>query len=294
MSLKSFLIFCSPAIFVLLWSTGFIGAKLGSPWSSPFSFLLVRVIIVALILGIVCVISKIKWPGVKQTFHCAVVGILVHGVYLGGVFWAIKNGMPAGISAIIVGLQPLLTAILARYALKEILSIRHWIGFFVGICGLFFVLQPKFQIGGDGITIVTTIACILSVIGITIGTIYQKKYVASIDIRTGTFFQYIGTIPLMMIGVVFDGGYYIEWTGEFIIAMTWLVLVLSIGAISLLMILIRQGAVSRIASLFYLVPIATTIEGFFLFGETLTFTQILGMLIVIGAVTLASQKTQPE
>ena len=279
---------------MLLWSTGFIGAKLGSPWSSPFSFLLVRVIIVALILGLVCVISKINWPGVKQAFHCAIVGILVHGVYLGGVFWAIKNGMPAGISAIIIGLQPLLTAILARYTLKEILSIRHWIGFFVGICGLIFVLQPKFQIAGDGITIITTIACILSVIGITIGTIYQKKYVANIDVRTGTFFQYVGTIPLMMIGVVFDGGYYIEWTGEFIIAMTWLVLVLSIGAISLLMILIRHGAVSRIASLFYLVPVATTIEGYFLFGETLTLTQILGMLIVIGAVTLARQKTQTE
>ena len=292
MSLKSALIFCSPAIFVLLWSTGFIGAKLGSPWSSPFSFLLVRVVIVALILGLVCAISKVKWPGIKQAFHCAIVGILVHGVYLGGVFWAIKNGMPAGISAIIVGLQPLLTAILARYILNEVLSIRHWIGFFVGIGGLVLVLQPKFQIAGSGITFAATISCIFSVIGITIGTIYQKKNVANIDIRTGTFFQYLGTIPLMMIGVVFDGGYYVEWTGEFIIAMSWLVLVLSIGAISLLMILIRHGAVSRVASLFYLVPIATTIEGYFLFGETLTVLQIVGMFIVIGAVTLARQKSQ--
>ena len=220
--------------------------------------------------------------------------MLVHGVYLGGVFWAINEGMPAGISAIIVGLQPLLTAILARYTLKEVLTARHWVGFFVGIGGLFLVLQPKFQLTGTGITFAATLVCLFSVIGITLGTIYQKKYVPNIDVRAGTFFQYLGTIPLMAMGVWFDGGYYIEWTGEFIIALGWLVFVLSIGAISLLMILIRHGAVSRIASLFYLVPVATAIEGYFLFGETLTLMQLLGMLIVIGAVTLARQQTLTE
>ena len=294
MTLKSTLIFFSPAIFVLLWSTGFIGAKLGAPWSNPFSFLLVRVIIVAVILGIVCAISRIKWPGLKPAFHSAIVGMLVHGVYLGCVFWTINNGMPAGISAIIVGLQPLLTAVLARFILKEAITSRHWIGFFIGIAGLILVLQPKFQITGTGITLTATVVCLLSVIGIAIGTIYQKKYAANIDVRAGTFFQYIGTIPLMVIGVGIDGGYYIEWTGEFIIALTWLVLVLSIGAVSLLMILIRHGAVSRIASLFYLVPIATAIEGYFLFGETLTVIQLLGMLVVVGAVTLARQRSQTE
>ena len=294
MSLKSALIYTSPAIFVLLWSTGFIGAKLGAPWSNPFSFLLVRVVIVALILGVVCGISKVRWPGVQPALHSAVVGILVHGVYLGGIFWAIDKGMPAGISAIIVGLQPLLTAIIARYSLKEVLNVRHWIGFFIGIGGLILVLQPKFQLTGTGITFAATLVCLMSVIGMTIGTIYQKKFVPNIDVRVGTFFQYLGTIPLMAIGVGIDGGYYIEWTGEFIFALGWLVFVLSIGAISLLMILIRHGAVSRIASLFYLVPVATTIEGYFLFGETLTIIQLLGMLVVIGAVTLARQQPQSE
>lgn len=290
MTLKSVLVGCSPAIFVLLWSTGFVGAKLGSPSSLPFSFLLVRMIIVAVILGTACLIFNVKWIGARQVFHCSITGFLVHGVYLGGVFWAISNGMPAGVSAIIIGLQPLLTAIIAHYSLNESISTKNWIGFILGLFGLGFVLGPKIEFAGSGITVLTILSCCIAVIGITIGTIYQKKHLQFVGLQVGTFYQYLGAIPPIALGMFLDGGYHIDWTGEFIFALTWLVLVLSIGAITLLMFLIRYGAVSQIASLFYLVPVATAIESYWLFGETLTVVQVTGMLIVVGAVALARNR----
>ncbi len=287
MSAKTLLTGAAPAIFVLLWSTGFIGAKMGAPWSHPFSFLFVRFAIVAAILGIFCILARVRWPNRRDALHSMLTGLFVHGAYLGGVFWAIDNGMPAGVSAIIIGLQPIITAIVAQLVLNEVMTSRHWMGFVLGLFGLGLVLAPKIGLIDTGISPITIFACFTGVLGISIGTIYQKRFLNDVDLRTGTFYQYVGAVPLMAVCIPFDGGYYIEWTGEFIFALTWLVVVLSIGAISLLMLLIRQGAVSSIASLFYLVPVATAVESYLLFGETLTMVQIAGMFIVVGAVVLA-------
>ena len=276
----------APALFVLLWSTGFIGSKLGAPYIEPMAFLTVRfaaVLPILLILGLFWVRS---WPKDKTAIsHCIVTGMLVHGIYLSGVFWAIKQGMPAGASAIIVGLQPVLTAIIAVGMIGEVISRKHWISMAIGLSGLGLVLGPKFDLDGSGITFVTISVVFFSVIAISVGTVYQKRFVPNTDLLAATFWQYVGALLVTTPLSLFET-WQITWSGELIVALAWLVLVLSIGAIMLLMLLIRQGAVSQVASLFYLVPVATAIESYFLFGETLSMIQIAGMALVVGAVLM--------
>lgn len=280
----------APAIFVLFWSTGFVGSKLGAPYIDPMVFLTVRFAAVLPVLLVVALLLAKSWPKTAPAiFHCIVTGILVHGIYLAGVFWAIKQGMPAGASSIIVGLQPVLTALMAVMLLRETLSWKHWLSMAIGVAGLALVLGPKFDAGGSGITVTTVAFVLVAVVAISAGTVYQKRFVQRTDLLAATLWQYVGalliTAPLSM-----AESWKITWSGELIFAMVWLVLVLSIGAILLLMLLIREGAVSKVASLFYLVPVATAVESYFLFGETLTAIQIAGMALVISAV-LTIRKT---
>ena len=278
-----------PAVFVFLWATGFIGAKYGLPYAEPLTFLLYRFVIVAAILLVVVLVTRAPWPQNRMTmFHCIVSGTLIHGLYLGGVFWAIARGMPAGISALIVGLQPILTAIFARLWLDEKLSAKQWSGFILGLFGLALVLGPKLP--GGGIAWGDSGALVLNLIalgGITFGTIYQKAFAADVGLRAGTFLQYIGAIAVVAVGAwIFETGR-IEFTKDLILAMTWLILVLSIGAISLLMLLIRRGAVSQVAALFYLVPPVTFLIAYFMFDEQLTLLHIAGIAVTALAVWLA-------
>jgi len=280
----------APAIFVLLWSTGFVGSKLGAPYIDPMVFLTVRFAAVLPVLMVLALPLARSWPKTPTAIlHCIVTGMLVHGIYLGGVFWAIKQGMPAGASSIIVGLQPVLTALIAVILLRETVSWKHWLSMAIGIAGLGLVLGPKFDPGGSGITPVTIAAVLGAVAAISLGTVYQKRFVQRTDLLAATVWQYVGalavTAPLSL-----AESWQITWSGDLIFAMTWLVLVLSVGAILLLMLLIRDGAVSQVASLFYLVPVATAVESYFLFGETLTAVQIAGMALVISAVLTIRQK----
>jgi drug/metabolite transporter (DMT)-like permease len=280
----------APAIFVLLWSTGFVGSKLGAPYIDPMVFLTVRFAVVLPVLLALALLLARSWPKTPAAIlHCVVTGMLVHGIYLGGVFWAIKQGMPAGASSIIVGLQPVLTALIAVLLLGETVSRRHWLSMAIGIAGLGLVLGPKFDFGGTGITPATIGAVLVAVVAISLGTVYQKRFVQRTDLLAATVWQYVGallvTAPLTLLE-----SWRITWSGDLIFAMTWLVLVLSVGAILLLMLLIRDGAVSQVASLFYLVPVATAVESYFLFGETLTAVQIAGMVLVIGAVLTIRRK----
>ncbi|XYK79241.1 MAG: DMT family transporter [Labrenzia sp.] len=276
----------APALFVLLWSTGFIGSKLGAPYIEPMAFLTVRFAAVLPILFLLGLFWVKFWPRDKKAIgHCIVTGMLVHGIYLGGVFWAIKQGMPAGASAIIVGLQPVLTAIFAVGMIGAVISRKHWISMAIGLSGLGLVLGPRFDLAGSGITLVTISVVFFSVIAISVGTVYQKRFVPNTDLLAATFWQYVGALLVTTPLSLFET-WQITWSGELIIALAWLVLVLSIGAIMLLMLLIRQGAVSQVASLFYLVPVATAIESYFLFGETLSMIQIAGMALVVGAVLM--------
>ncbi|NVK34254.1 MAG: DMT family transporter [Rhodobacteraceae bacterium] len=276
-----------PAVFVLLWSTGFIGSKLGIPYADPIVFLCIRFFVVLPILAVITLVTRADWPrSLSMIGHCLFIGMLVHGLYLGGVFWAIDNGLPAGASAIIVGLQPVLSTLAAAALLKERILTKHWIGLMLGGLGLCLVLYPKLGVAGSGFDSATIGAVLISVVAISLGAVYQKRFVTQTNLLTATFWQYVGALILLLPMTAFES-WSVQWTGEFIFALFWLAIVLSVGAVLLLMFLIRKGAVSEVSSLFYLVPVAASIEGYFLFGETLTIMQIVGMFFVVIAVLVA-------
>ncbi|PLX38497.1 MAG: hypothetical protein C0606_09875 [Hyphomicrobiales bacterium] len=279
-----------PVVFVLLWSTGYIGARMGAPWSEPLSFLTVRFGIVVILMAIVAAVLRAPWPQSRAAaFHAVVVGVLVHGCYLGGVFWGIDRGMPAGVAALIVGLQPLLTAFAAGPVLGEKIGAKEWIGLAIGLVGVSLVLAPKLNVADAGISVGTIVPVLIGTVSITLGTLYQKRFATGIDLRTGAVLQYVGGVSVVGIGALIFENFEITWTTEFIIALAWLVLVLSIGAITLLMMLIRKGAVSRVASLFYLVPVLTALVAWGLFGETLNWIQIAGMAVTTVAVAVVAR-----
>lgn len=290
--MKQFFTLVAPGVFVLMWSTGYIGSKLGAPYADPMVFLSLRFLLVLPLLALIAVSFRSRWPNnFSLIWHCIVTGILVHGVYLGGVFWAIDNGMPAGASAIVVGLQPVLSTLVASPLLNEKILAKHWGGIALGSIGLVLVLGPKLGEAGSGIDPRTIAAALVAVLAISLGTVYQKRFVPTTDLISGTFWQYIGALIVTLPLTLFES-WNVIWSGEFIFALGWLVLILSFGAILLLMFLIRQGAVSEVASLFYLVPVATTIESFFLFGEKLAPIQIFGMSLVVFAVLLIRLKSR--
>ena len=262
------------------------------PYAEPFSFLSLRFAIAIAILCLLALAARAPWPGWRLAAHCMVVGMALHGVYLGSVFWAIDHGLPAGISAMIVGLQPVATAVLAGIVLGERISARHWAGLAIGICGLVLVLAPKFEFGSTGITPTNIAVTIIAMLGATFGTIYQKKYATDAPLRTGTLWQYTGAlVPCFVYALLFEN-FTFNWNGELLFAMAWLVLVLSIGAIFLLMLLIRDGSVARVSSLFYLVPASTAIIAWPLFGETLNSVQLVGMVACAIGVRLATSGEQ--
>ena len=290
--MKQLFTLVAPSVFVLMWSTGYIGSKLGAPYADPMVFLSLRFLLVLPLLALIAVSFRSRWPSnFSLISHCIITGILVHGVYLGGVFWAIDNGMPAGASAIVVGLQPVLSTLVARPLLHEKILAKHWGGIALGSIGLVLVLGPKLGEAGSGIDPRTIAAALVAVLAISLGTVYQKRFVPTTDLISGTFWQYIGALIVTLPLTLFES-WNVIWSGEFIFALGWLVLILSFGAILLLMFLIRQGAVSEVASLFYLVPVATTIESFFLFGEKLAPIQIFGMSLVVFAVLLIRLKSR--
>jgi drug/metabolite transporter (DMT)-like permease len=291
-SLPSFGIFV-PALFVLLWSTGFIGARLGLPHAGPLTFLALRYALAALLLVLVAQATRAPWPRSRTEIgHYAVAGLMVHGVYLGGVFLGISLGVEAGVAALIVGLQPLLTAAFAGMLLRERVTTRQWAGLALGFIGVALVLERKLGLGpGDAIG---SLACVAALLGITLGTLYQKRFCASMDLRTG------GVIQLVAAGLVTAPlafaleGLHVDWTGEFVFALLWLVLVLSLGAVTLLYMLIRAGAAARVASLFFLVPPVTALMAWPLFGEKLGAVALVGMALTAVGVVLARTGSLPS
>ncbi len=287
LTLNAMMIGAMPGVFVLLWSTGFIGAKLGMPHAEPFIFLGYRFALTAAGFILLAVVTGARWPAdPKIWLHAAVVGVLLHGIYLGGVFFAVSRGTSAGVSALIVGVQPILTALLAGLALGERLSKFAWLGLGLGFIGVGFVVGGRADAGGGWIGIVS---CIASLIGITVATLYQKRFATGIDLRVGSAIQFAAAaVPMWVLALTVEQGH-IEWTGECIFAMAWLVLVLSFGAVTLLNILIRRGATSKVASLFYLVPPVVAIEAYFLFGETIGAMALFGMAMTVVGVALVTR-----
>jgi drug/metabolite transporter (DMT)-like permease len=274
-----------PGLFVFLWSTGFIGAKFGLPYIEPMTFLAIRFAIVCALLALVGIIFRAPWPkDWRLAGHIVVAGLLVQATYLGGVFTAIDSGTPAGIAALITGLQPIITALLARRLFGEIVTPRQWSGIALGFIGIVMVLLPGLRIdisGWPGLVLST-----VAVLGITAGTLYQKKFCGQMDLRTGSAIQFfVAGIVFFLLSMAFETQT-IEWVPELFFAIGWLVIVLSMGAISLLFILIRRGAAAKLASLFYLVTPVTALLAFLMFGETLGVVEIFGMLLTAVGVAL--------
>ena len=283
----------SPALFVFLWSTGFIATIYGLKDAEPLTMLSYRFAIVVGLLALIAFATKAPWPASpKVCAQNALVGILIHGFYLGGVFLALSRGMPAGVSALIIGLQPALTAMVAQPLLGERVNRIQWLGIGLGFCGLVLVVANKASAAGATGWTPDSLALIFmfgSLFGITAASIYQKAHLPDQDIRTGTTWQYIGAfIFVAILTVLFEDGR-IAWTGEFIAAMVWLVIVLSVGAVWLLMLIIRHGDVSKVASLLYLVPAVTAVLAYFLLGEQLNLIQIAGIALAAVGVALVNR-----
>ncbi len=278
-----------PLLFVALWSTGFIGAKFGLPYVEPLTFLAVRYAAVLVLMGLVVWHTRAPWPAtLRECGHIAVTGVLVHAVYLGGVFIAIGHGLPAGVAAIVVGLQPLLTALGAGWLLREKVRATQWAGLAAGFAGVALVVAHKVA-AGAGLTTLWTLLFPVAValLAITAGTLYQKRYCPSFDLRTGSLIQFIPSLVFTGLAAAATETMHIEWTGSFVFALAWLVLVLSLGAVTLLNVLIRSGTAVNVASLFYLVPPCTALVAWALFGETLTGLALAGMGLTVFGVWLA-------
>lgn len=274
----------APGLFVLLWSTGFIGAKYGLPYAEPFTLLFLRYVLTLLILVPLVWLHRPTLAMSGRAYgHLMVSGLLLHGVYLGGIFTAIKLGLSAGLTALIVGLQPLLTSLAAPLMLGERTGARHWLGILTGLSGISLILgSPHHGAPAPG----ALWAAVIALLGITAGTLYQKRYCAQHDLLAVALFQYLPTLALFGLGALLFETRQIEWTAQFVAALLWLVFALSIGAILLLAYLIKHGAASRVTSLFYLVPPATALEAWLLFGEPLGAVKVAGIALVALGVYL--------
>lgn len=283
------LIKAMPALFVLIWSTGFIVARYGMPHAPPLKFLVVRYL-----LSIACflpwiVLARVKWPGTRtQWAHLALTGVLMHAGYLGGVWAAVKAGMGSGLSALIVGLQPVLTALWLSASGGRITA-RQWTGLVLGFVGLVLVVSRKFGQGGEANWLNMSLA-IGALFAITLGTLYQKRFVAPCDVRTANLVQlgaaFLVTLPLALLETET-----MHWHAELVGAMAWSVLALTLGGSSLLYLLIQRGAAASVSSLMYLVPPVTALLAWLLFGEPVSALTITGTVITVLGVALVVRPT---
>ncbi|KKJ75844.1 peptide ABC transporter ATP-binding protein [Kiloniella litopenaei] len=277
----------APGTFVLIWSTGFVFAKMALPYAETMTLLATRFLIAVGLLLLISFIWKAKWPKtLMQTVHIAMAGILLHALYLGGVFASIELGLQAGVAALIVGIQPLLVAFTAGIFLKEKITIRQWVGLFLGVSGVILVVWAKLE-NGLGTPLGVSIA-VIALFGISIGTVYQKRFCGEMDLRTGAVIQYTAASIPTGILAYFTESMTINWTGEMIFAMFWLVVVLSVGAISLLYVLIRKGAASKVSSMFFLVPPTAALMAWVLYDETFRSTALIGMAMTVFGVALVN------
>jgi len=273
-----------PLLFVALWSTGFVGAKYGLPYADPFIFLAVRVLIAAVVLFLIAAIMKSPITiGSRAISYSVLIGFFLHACYLGGVFFAISEGLPAGVAAVVTSLQPVLVSILAVKFLGERLKVKQVVGLILGLIGAVLVLGPSFEADTPLIAIA---AIAVALIGSTTATLLQKKFGTGIPLVTGTAFQYLGSGAVLFVLAIATGGTSIQWNGKFVIAFIWLIAALSVGAILLLLWLLNTGSAASVSSLLYLVPPATALEAFFLFGEKVNTQGFLGIGIAALGVWL--------
>jgi drug/metabolite transporter (DMT)-like permease len=288
------LIAAMPWVFVLIWSTGFVVARYGMPHAPPMTFLAWRFALSVLAFGLWIAWTRPSWPsGPRAIGHLAVTGILMHGGYLGCVWAAIKAGAPAGTVALIVGLQPVLTAVWVTWIGSEARLHRvQWIGLWLGLIGLVLVVWRK--LGGGELTAATLGLAVVALVSITTGTLYQKRFVASCDVRTANAVQlavaFAISLPLALLETEA-----LRWHPELIGALAWSVLVLTLGGSSMLYMLIQRGAATRVTSLFYLVPPCTAVLAWILFGERMAPLAVVGLVLAaVGVALVARTPTVPR
>ena len=277
----------APAIFVVLWSTGFVATKYVVHNADPLSYLTIRMVLVVAIMAVIAVVARPPWPDRIGIAHSVAAGILVHGIYLGGTAIAIAHSIPAGLSALIPGLQPILTSTLANRWLGERVTPLQWGGLLLGLAGVVLILHNRPMTGEAGWG---WLASGVSLVSITLGTLYQRRYCGNIDWRAGNLVQYIAVAVFFALGAWWFENNVVHWTREFVLALAWLVVVLSIGSIGLLYWLIRRSAATSVASLFYLVPAVTAAMAYVLFGERLDAVAIAGMVACAAAVFLVNRR----
>ena len=274
----------APVLFVLLWSTGFVGAKYGLPYADPFIFLSVRVLIAALILFAVAALMKLPIAiGASAISRSSLIGFFLHACYLGGVFFSISKGLPAGVAAVVTSLQPVLVSLLAVKVLGEQLKAKQVVGLVLGLVGVVLVLGPSFE---QDIPTSAVIGILVALIGSTSATLLQKKIGADVPLVSGTAYQYLASGFVLALAAIATGGTRITWSSQFVVAFVWLIAVLSVGAILLLLWLLNTGSAASVSSLFYLIPPATALEAFFLFGEKVNTQGFLGIGITALGVWL--------
>ena len=280
-----------PVVFVLIWSTGFIVARYGMPHAPPLSFLALRYA-----LSIACFLawigwSKVAWPQTRsQWLHLSVTGVLMHAGYLGGVWVAVKAGMGSGLSSLIVGFQPVLTAIWVAYSLRGSdqpgISRRQWLGLLLGFLGLLMVVWRKLTLGTplDHVTPVNMAFALAALLSITVGTLYQKRFVQACDVRSANTVQLLAALAVTLPFALMETET-MRWNGELVGAMAWSVLGLTLGGSSLLYILIQRGAAASVTSLLFLVPPSTAMMAWLLFGEAITWATLLGTALTAVGVS---------
>jgi len=280
----------APVVFVLLWSTGFVGAKYGLPYAEPFTFLALRLALAGALLAGLAAVLRAAWPADRtQAGRAGIAGLLLHAGYLGGVFFAIDSGLPAGVASVVVSLQPVLTAALATRLLGERLIAVQWLGLVLGVGGVALVLAPGLvgAVGTEGaFPPVGVASCLVALLCGTAGTLWQKQHGDDIPLLSGTAVQYAAAALLLVAVAGATETMAIEWTAEFVAALVWLVLPLSLGAVLLLLFLLRRGSASGVSSLLFLVPPATAVESYLLFGEELPLLSLAGVVVTTVGVAL--------
>lgn len=280
-----------PLLFVLLWSTGFIGARFGLPHIEPLNFLFIRMLLTLLVFVGLMLLFRAPRLSLAQAGHQMVVGLLVHAAYLGGVFAAIGWQMPAGIASLIVGLQPLLTAVMAWVLWQQRLRTLQWCGLGLGLLGVALVLAGGNRLGQFELQPAALVAILLALLGISIGTLYQKRFGQGVDLLCGSFYQYLATALAMGVLTFSFEERSVQWQPELIGALAWLVFGLSVSAVLLLLLMIREGEAAKVASYFYLVPPVTALEAWWLFDERLGALALGGIALSVCGVYLVLRTT---
>jgi drug/metabolite transporter (DMT)-like permease len=290
-----------PAVFVLIWSTGFIVAKFGLPYAPPLSFLAIRYALSIACFFVWIMLTRARWPqGRRQWLHLALTGVLMHAGYLGGVWVAVKNGMGSGLAALIVGLQPVLTALWISWIGspgdqshgQSQVTPRQWLGLMLGFGGLLLVVARKFSMGSE-VTALTLACEVFALLCITVGTLYQKRFVQPMDVRSANAIQLAAALLVTLPFALMESEATV-WNVQFMSAMAWAVLALTLGGSSLLYLLIQRGAATAVTSLLYLVPPTTALMAWLLFDESITLMTLAGTALTALGVSLVVRTVKTQ